>query len=272
MVDVIRVRTAAQGSRFFGPLGALLRPTLEDLRCFIELQNDRMFDLASTEVLSPHRRRIVAPRRSAEGGLEDEVLPSALSLLIFLTLSSPTMLFYSTLLLGTTLAGAISLPAVEHLISRAVASSTPIVTVKNGTYEGVHLSGLQQDLYLGIPFAQPPAGSLVSRCRSSPSRLRSAHPPERSQRFEQPVSLTTTWAGVKKSTTFGPSCLQSEDCLTINVVKPAGECSVRDMPVLFWIFGGGFAGGSAADPAFNGSYIVQRSVELGTPIIFVSIK
>ncbi|ORY79761.1 Alpha/Beta hydrolase protein [Leucosporidium creatinivorum] len=159
------------------------------------------------------------------------------------------MLLYTTLLLGTTLAAAVSLPVVEQLIPRAV-SSSPTVTLKNGTYEGVHLPEFKQDLYLGMPFAQPPTGAL---------------------RFSQPVSLNSTWQGVKNATSFGPGCLDSEDCLTINVVKPAGS-STKELPVLFWIFGGGFAGGSAADPAFNGSYIVQRSVQLGTPIIFVSIN
>ncbi|KAF8898073.1 Carboxylesterase family-domain-containing protein, partial [Mucidula mucida] len=60
-----------------------------------------------------------------------------------------------------------------------------------------------------------------------------------------------------------------EDCLTLNVVRP--NIDLRDLPVLVWIYGGGFSGGSTFSPVYNLRYIVQESIELGEPIIAVSI-
>lgn len=37
-------------------------------------------------------------------------------------------------------------------------------------------------------------------------------------------------------------------------------------------FIGGFVQGASADPRYNGTYLVQKSVELGKPIIYASIK
>ena len=44
----------------------------------------------------------------------------------------------------------------------------------------------------------------------------------------------------------------SEDCLHLNVLRPAGTSASAKLPVLFWIHGGGFASGAAS--AFNGRY------------------
>jgi carboxylesterase type B len=55
-------------------------------------------------------------------------------------------------------------------------STGPTAHVKNGTYEGVYSPGYNQDYFLGIPYAQPPVGSL---------------------RFRNPVTLNQSWSGVK---------------------------------------------------------------------------
>lgn len=47
----------------------------------------------------------------------------------------------------------------------------------------------------------------------------------------------------------------SEDCLSINVIRPVGTSGNSSLPVVIWIHGGGFWGGSSADPQLNGSYI-----------------
>jgi hypothetical protein len=98
-----------------------------------------------------------------------------------------TLLTYASLLFG-------------ELASSA--SYAPTVTVFNGTYAGLYLPDWDQDAFLGIPFAQPPVGSL---------------------RFRWPESLNTSWTGVRNATEYGYSCYQygsnfslSEDCLTLN--------------------------------------------------------
>lgn len=63
----------------------------------------------------------------------------------------------------------------------------------------------------------------------------------------------------------------SEDCLTLNVVRPsnAGNAS---LPVAVWIHGGGLYSGSSADSGYNLSNIVRKSKEAGKPIIGVSLN
>jgi hypothetical protein len=94
------------------------------------------------------------------------------------------------------------------LASSALAQGNPTVKVLNGTYSGVYSAGFSQDQFLGIPFVQPPLGDL---------------------RLRNPQPLNTTWDGVRPATNYGPSCLglnqsdgASEDCLNLNIVRPAG--------------------------------------------------
>ncbi|CRK38838.1 hypothetical protein BN1708_016674 [Verticillium longisporum] len=124
----------------------------------------------------------------------------------------------------------------------AVVAQAPLATTVNGTYEGAHLSSWDQDAFLGIPFAQPPIGDL---------------------RWRWPQSLNESFADVRDASKQGYSCMQfrgnfdmSEDCLTLNVVRPSGKHE-KPLPVLVWIFGGGLFTGSIADPQYNLSGIVK---------------
>ena len=62
----------------------------------------------------------------------------------------------------------------------------------------------------------------------------------------------------------------SDDCLTINVVRPSNVKG--KLPVGFWIHGGGLVTGGSADNRYNLSFIVQESARAGSPIIGVSIN
>ncbi|KAK1580027.1 carboxylesterase [Colletotrichum navitas] len=139
----------------------------------------------------------------------------------------------------------------------AAAAREPTAQVTNGTYRGRHLSEWDQDVFLGVPFAQPPVGQL---------------------RYRWPQSLNSSFDGVRDATQQGYSCMQfrgdfnmSEDCLTLNVVRPAGEHK-KPLPVLVWIFGGGLYTGSIADPQYNLSGVVKVSQDMGQPIIGVAMN
>ncbi|PNH36958.1 hypothetical protein VD0004_g9814 [Verticillium dahliae] len=139
----------------------------------------------------------------------------------------------------------------------AVVAQAPLATTVNGTYEGAHLSSWDQDAFLGIPFAQPPIGDL---------------------RWRWPQSLNESFADVRDATKQGYSCMQyrgnfdmSEDCLTLNVVRPSGKHE-KPLPVLVWIFGGGLFTGSIADPQYNLSGIVKVSQDMGQPVIAVAMN
>ncbi|KPV71564.1 uncharacterized protein RHOBADRAFT_47745 [Rhodotorula graminis WP1] len=142
------------------------------------------------------------------------------------------------------------------------AAGSPSVSIKNGTVEGVSLPTFSQEAFLGIPFAQPPVGDL---------RLRRPHSLEKG--FEDGSF------SAKKYSPFCPGIGAddygyelSEDCLTVNVLRPAGTSADDKLPVGFWIYGGGFEMGGNADIRYNGSYAVQRSVEMDKPIIYVQVN
>lgn len=155
------------------------------------------------------------------------------------------------------------LPSVSRLLGAcllalpAVTAQSLTATTLNGTYEGRYLSEWDQDVFLGIPYAQPPVGDL---------------------RYRWPQSINESFDGVRDATQYGYSCMQyntafniSEDCLNINVIRPSGNYS-EPLPVLVWIFGGGLYTGSTADPQYNLSGIVKASQDLGQPFIAVSMN
>lgn len=140
------------------------------------------------------------------------------------------------------------------------------VTIKNGTLVGIRNPTYNQDFFLGVPYASPPVGNL---------RLRKPVPPE-------------SWDGTRVSNTYSNWCLgvdinlpgfsqnvtgpMSEDCLYLNIVRPANVSPTAKLPVMAWIHGGGFLAGSANDLRYNGSFLVDNSVKMGTPVIFASFN
>ena len=121
------------------------------------------------------------------------------------------------------------------------------VKVEGGLLQGTSESGLS--VYRGIPFAAPPVGDLRWR------------PP-------QPAAK---WQGLKPADKFGPRCYQggrgapgvetSEDCLYLNVWSPARSARDR-MPVLVWIYGGGFNAGATSEPTYSGENLAKKGVVL----------
>jgi para-nitrobenzyl esterase len=128
-----------------------------------------------------------------------------------------------------------------------------LVTVEGGKVEGVVKDSIT--VFKGIPFAQAPVGDLRWKA-------------------PQPVKK---WDGVLKAFEFGPACPQiqmnypgmkqietSEDCLYLNVWTPAKSSKER-LPVMVWIYGGGFALGSTSAPVYSGEQLAKLGV------IYVSI-
>ncbi|KAI0171988.1 alpha/beta-hydrolase [Hypoxylon sp. FL1284] len=158
-----------------------------------------------------------------------------------------------------TLRVAVSLLATALALARA----DPVVSVKNGSYEGLYLPAFDQDIFLGIPYAQDTGGK---------------------NRFRIPQVLDETWDGTREAKAYGPGCPDyhipaevlhgmSEDCLSINVVRPAGlPANATRLPVMLWIHGGAYQYGGSAQPQYNLTYLVQKSVDIGLPVIGASIN
>jgi para-nitrobenzyl esterase len=136
--------------------------------------------------------------------------------------------------------------AAATTLALATALAQP-VTVAGGQVEGTVENGLR--VYRGIPFAAPPQSDL---------------------RWKAPQP-GASWQGVRKADKFAPGCMQSmgspppsglsEDCLYLNVWTPAKAAKDR-VPVLVWIYGGGFNGGATSIPDYSGERLAQRGVVL----------
>src|SRR5690606_21576712 len=60
------------------------------------------------------------------------------------------------------------------------------------------------------------------------------------------------------------TAVQSEDCLFLNVWAPANATNKSKLPVMVWIHGGGFTGGSGSGPGSAGDSFAKQGVILTT--------
>jgi para-nitrobenzyl esterase len=124
------------------------------------------------------------------------------------------------------------------------AAAAPVAT-ESGAVDGTVEDGLS--VYRGIPFAAPPVG---------PLRWREPQP-------------AAHWDGVRTADKFGAPCMgngpaSSEDCLYLNVWSPAKSPKAK-LPVMVWIYGGGFVGGATSTPLYSGEMLASHGV------VFISI-
>jgi para-nitrobenzyl esterase len=129
----------------------------------------------------------------------------------------------------------------------AEADAPAPIEVEGGLVQGRAADGLV--VYKGIPFAAPPVADLRWR------------PPQPARK----------WTGVRSADRYAAGCLPSmgdaapsgasEDCLYLNVWTPARSAGDR-LPVLVWIYGGGFNAGSTSVPVHDGAKLAHRGVVL----------
>ena len=138
----------------------------------------------------------------------------------------------------------IFLLALQYATEFAQAQLSP-VKAKEGLLQGISENDLA--VYKGVPFAKPPIGEL---------RWRAPQPAEK-------------WDGIRQADKFAPEPMQggnpvsgkSEDCLYLNVWTPA-KSPADKIPVLVWIYGGGFNFGGTAEPSYNGERLAKKGVVL----------
>ncbi|KAI0699381.1 alpha/beta-hydrolase [Cerioporus squamosus] len=151
-----------------------------------------------------------------------------------------------------------SLPS---LSTYGVTAASLQVKTTAGSFIGQQLSsGL--DRWLGVPFAEPPVGPL---------------------RFKTPVPITKPSRTVKNASTFGDACPQvpsgslgapiSEDCLFLNVFRPSSVPTSKKLPTLVWFYvTSEWLRSAASNSMFDPTFLIQRSLAIGKPIMFVSVN
>ncbi|EGN97863.1 hypothetical protein SERLA73DRAFT_74118 [Serpula lacrymans var. lacrymans S7.3] len=161
------------------------------------------------------------------------------------------------------------------------ALTQPTVNLDNATFTGITVGNFSK--FLGIRFAQPPIGDY---------------------RFQIPQPYPA-YTGMHNVTLYGPACPQqnpsnatikhdvctcfphlcesfpipppttdwlSEDCLYINVIRPAGATSSSKLPVLVQLYGGGFETGIAENNDEGSVIVLNRAIELEKPVVYVSMN
>ncbi|KAK7046480.1 Alpha/beta-hydrolase [Favolaschia claudopus] len=166
------------------------------------------------------------------------------------------MLFYSlTLLLVLPGLGLCSNP------------SGPIVHTSSGAYIGAYDTKNKLDVFLGMRFASPTARFMPATIVTANATLLQS-----ASKFGADCPQLPEIGGVA-GYAAGPALQganQSEDCFFVNVWRPSGVSGETKLPILVYIYGGGYFGGAGSE--WNGVGLVQRSVSMNKPIIYINFN
>ena len=148
----------------------------------------------------------------------------------------------------TSIPAAVAMLALGAPATAAAMPQEAIVRTPDGPVRGTREAGVIA--FKGIPFAAPPVGSL---------RWQAPQPPK-------------PWTAVFDASRYAADCMQlpfpsdaaplgtapAEDCLYANVWRPAGAS--RRLPVMVWIYGGGFVNGGSSPPTYSGAALARQGI------------
>ena len=154
------------------------------------------------------------------------------------------------------------------LLGSTVGAEEPVVNIPDGPIvSGYSQSGTEH--FLGIPFGQDTSGP---------------------NRFGPPKPVVVVPGSKINGSVPGPACpqsfdphsflpnlnsnvtLQSEDCLNLRITRPANTTNNAGLPVIVFLYGGGFTNGQIYDKFYNPEGLVVQSVKNGLPVIYVAVN
>lgn len=126
-------------------------------------------------------------------------------------------------------------------------AARPVATLPNGELAGRYQCGVS--VYKGVPYAQPPVGSL---------------------RWHPPVPVDNL--SYRDAGFYHPRCVWSdgtgqEDCLYLNVFAPSNP-PAGGAPVMVYMHGSNYGGAAAS---YDGAALANRAALLGTPVVVVTV-
>ncbi|KAF9479979.1 alpha/beta-hydrolase [Pholiota conissans] len=185
-------------------------------------------------------------------------------------------------LTGLCVSSALAVPATT---APDATSASLTVNLGYATYQGIlvkdTVTNQTNTNFLGVRYAAPPTGA---------ARFRAARPPAFTARVQvagtQPAGCLAAGEGTAPTTPFRAGAMslnlntsvegstgqhaaatEPEDCLFLNVFVPGTLGSKKNLPVVFWIHGGGYVTGNAAP--YTGNDILRDS---GGGVILVVIQ
>lgn len=153
------------------------------------------------------------------------------------------------------------------LVTGSQCASRPSVVDSdcNVTYRGIYRNDIEA--YLGIPYGESTAGA---------------------NRFKPPKARVVAKGTTIDAGAYGNACPQppnddgtlvvspiapiSEDCLNLDVSRPKGTASNANLPVMVWIYGGGYFSGQTGEITNAPDALILESVKNGAPVIHVAMN
>jgi carboxylesterase type B len=153
---------------------------------------------------------------------------------------------------------------------------TPTFDLEYATVIGSSLGGI--DSFKGIPYAQPPVGNLQLRppqpITSNLGTVVATGVPRACPQFFTSTDSSSIPTDVLMELTdtcvFQAASDAGEVCLTVNVQRSSTATPNSCLPVVHWIYGGGFEFGSTQ--TYDASELISNSVAQGKDIIYVSVN
>lgn len=149
------------------------------------------------------------------------------------------------------------------LLALLLLASNPLLrTTELGEVRGVSQPATKTIAWLGIPYAAPPIDALRWRATQAPSSWDGTRAADRFGEacpqlvgFQSPPPPGAAWGDAAMAKAFG-SPVGSEDCLTLNIWRPASK---ETLPVLVFIHGGANVSGYSGDPLYEGRELAARA-------------